>query len=221
LTLGFTIGLQHAFEPDHIAAVSTQITQEKLKERSSWQALKFSIARSSILGALWGAGHTTTLAIIGIALFYFAINVPENIFSSFELLVGAMLVFLGLFSILKYRQGHMHPHEHKDGSLHFDFHKHDDIEHKHNHASYLIGLVHGLAGSGILVVFLAASFDSAEMIMTFILFFGMGSIIGMSAISGIIGMPLVLVKRFETFPNTFRYATGVASIGIGLSMFLI
>jgi len=218
LALGLTIGLQHAFESDHITAISTQITKEKLKEKSSFRALKFLITKSSILGALWGAGHTTSLAIMGMGVFYFAITIPENIFLNFEVLVGIMLVFLGAFSILKYRQGHSHPHKHVDGTLHFDFHKHDDSEHKHGHTSYLIGMIQGLAGSGVLVVFLAASFDSVGMIMSFILFFGMGSIIGMSAISGLIGMPLVLTNRFATFPKIFRYITGAASIGIGASI---
>lgn len=218
LTLGLAMGLQHAFESDHIAAISTQITKEKLKEKSSLNTLKFLITKSSILGALWGAGHTSSLMIVGVVLFYFAISIPESVFSTFEVSVGFMLVFLGSSSILKYSQGHRHPHKHSDDSLHFDFHKHEDSEHKHSHTSYLIGLVHGLAGSGMLVIFIASSLDSFESVFTFILFFGLGSIISMSIISGMIGTPFVLTNKFESFPKIFRYVTGFTSIGIGVSI---
>ena len=66
--LGFTIGIQHAFEADHVAAVSTQISKSKLRQKSNKSLLKESFTKTSILGAFWGAGHTTTLVLIGFLL---------------------------------------------------------------------------------------------------------------------------------------------------------
>ena len=151
LTLGLAIGLQHAFEPDHVAAVTTQISKQKPKSQTIRQLLKEGIFKSSILGALWGAGHTTTLVIMGLLMFVLAINIPTNIFLGFEFIVGLMLVFLAFttFSNKKFfKTKHIHPHSHDNGTIHI--HPHDHVgEHTHSHKSYIIGCIHGLAGSGV------------------------------------------------------------------------
>ena len=84
LTLGLAVGLQHAFEPDHITAVTTQIAKRKQKTQQIKQLIKEGTLKSSILGALWGAGHTTTLVLVGLLLFVFSINIPSNVFLGFE-----------------------------------------------------------------------------------------------------------------------------------------
>ena len=138
LTLGLAIGLQHAFEPDHVAAVTTQISKQKSKSQTIRQLLKEGTFKSSILGALWGAGHTTTLVIMGLLMFVLAINIPTNIFLGFEFIVGLMLVFLALttFSNKKlFKIKHIHPHAHENGTIHIHPHEHVG-EHKHSHKSY-------------------------------------------------------------------------------------
>ena len=218
--LGLVVGIQHAFEPDHIAAVSTQISKSKFKQRPVRQLLKESFTTSSVLGALWGAGHTTTLILIGFLVYALTITIQNQIFSGFEFAVGVMLVFLGITTILnkKIRLKHKHPHQHKDGTLHFDEHKHEDSEHDHNHRSYFIGLVHGLAGSGSLVVLTAATLNNVGIVLGFIVIFGVGSMIGMVLVGSLIGVPFVFVNRIGLIQNTFRYVAGGFSLIIGFNI---
>ncbi len=218
--LGLTVGIQHAFEPDHIAAVSTQILKSKLTKKSTKQLIRQSITKSSILGAVWGAGHTTTLVLIGFLVYVLAITIQDEIFSGLEFVVGMMLVFLGITTILnkKIQFKHKHPHQHKDGTIHLDEHSHEDYNHKHAHKSYLIGLVHGLAGSGSLVVLTATSLDNLEMILGFIVIFGIGSMIGMALVGSVMGVPLAFGNRIELIQKIFRYVTGVFSLVIGFNI---
>ena len=77
LTLGLVIGLKHAFEPDHIAAVSTQISIQKNNSQSLKQRIIEGAFKSSLIGAIWGAGHTTTLVLIGLLVYVLSINIPD------------------------------------------------------------------------------------------------------------------------------------------------
>ena len=220
LTLGLAIGLQHAFEPDHISAVTTQISKRKYKTQAVKQLLKEGAFKSSILGALWGAGHTTTLVIIGLLLFLFSINIPSNIFLGFEFIVGIMLVILALttFSNKKlFKMKHTHPHLHSNGTLHIHPHNHDS-EHKHTHKSYIIGCIHGLAGSGSLVVLMASTLGDVETVLSFILIFGIGSVIGMTIISSLIGLPFALTNKFGIASKALRYIACTVSLLIGANI---
>jgi ABC-type nickel/cobalt efflux system permease component RcnA len=219
--LGLSIGVEHAFEPDHVAAVSTQVSKGRFIQKSKTQLIKSGTVRSSTLGILWGAGHTTTLALMGLLVYTLAVKVEQQIFSSLELIVGLMLVFLAVSTILnkkliKFR--HRHPHQHPDGSIHYDSHDHDDINHKHGHRSYLIGCIHGLAGSGSLVVLTAATLDNVGLVLSFILIFGLGSIVGMALVSGLMGLPFALSTRFLSINKIFRYVAGAFSLVIGVNI---
>lgn len=97
--LGLAIGLEHAFEPDHVAAVSTQVSKGRFMQKSTKQIIKSGTMRSSILGAFWGAGHTTTLVLMGLLVYALAVKIEQNIFSSLELIVGMMLIFLAITTI--------------------------------------------------------------------------------------------------------------------------
>ncbi len=220
LTLGLAVGLQHAFEPDHISAVTTQISKRKYKIQNVKQLLKEGTFKSSILGALWGAGHTTTLVIMGLVLFLFSINIPSNVFLGFEFIVGIMLVFLAIttFSNKKlFKLKHTHPHVHSNGTLHIHPHNHDE-EHKHTHKSYLIGCIHGLAGSGSLVVIMASTLGDIETVLSFILIFGIGSVIGMTIISSLIGLPFALTSKFGSASKILRYIACTTSLLIGVNI---
>ena len=218
--LGFLVGIQHAFEPDHVSAVSTQILKSKFDKKSIKQLIKESITKSSILGAVWGAGHTTTLVLIGFLVYALAITIHDHIFSGFEFAVGIMLVFLGVTTIFnkKIQFKHKHPHQHQDGTIHLDEHNHDDSNHRHTHKSYLIGLVHGLAGSGSIVVLTATTFDNVGMVLGFIVIFGAGSMIGMALVGSVMGVPLAFGNRIELIQKIFRYVAGVFSLVIGFNI---
>jgi len=220
LTLGLVIGLKHAFEPDHIAAVTTQISKQKNNSQSLKQRIKEGTFKASLIGAIWGAGHTTTLVLMGLLVYVLSINIPQVFFSGSEFLVGIMLIFLAFTTIsnkklFKFR--HVHPHIHEDGVIHAHPHEHKG-EHKHAHKSYLIGCIHGLAGSGALVVVIAAALTSVQEVLSFILIFGIGSIIGMILASSLIGIPFVFSNKISSLNRTLRYVAGSVSLLIGITI---
>jgi len=220
LTLGLAIGLQHAFEPDHIAAVTTQVIRQKNNSQSLKELIKKSALKSSIIGAIWGAGHTTTLVLVGLLVYLFSVNIPDVFFISSEFIVGVMLIFLAIttFSNKKlFKIKHRHPHAHKDGTIHTHPHDHSG-DHKHGHKSYLIGCIHGLAGSGVLLVVIAGTLSSVQDILSFILIFGVGSIIGMTVVSSLIGIPFALSNKAVSLEKTLRYVVGSISFLIGISI---
>jgi high-affinity nickel permease len=218
--LGLAIGLEHAFEPDHVAAVSTQVSRGRSAQKSTKQIIKSGTIKSSTLGVFWGAGHTTTLVLMGLLAYALAVKIEENIFASLEFIVGLMLVLLAITTILnkKITILHRHPHQHEDGTIHFDHHGHDDSDHKHGHKSYLIGCIHGLAGSGSIIVLTAATLNNVGMVLGFILIFGMGSIIGMAVISGLLGLPFAMSAKISNVNRIFRYAAGAFSLAIGANI---
>lgn len=204
-----------------MAAVGTQVSKVRISKLSIKQIIKKSITKSSLLGAIWGAGHTTTLVLMGLVVFALAVTIQERVFSGLEFVVGVMLVFLGITTVLNknlVKFKHMHPHQHEDGSIHFDVHEHSNEDHRHGHKSYIIGLVHGLAGSGSLVVLTAVTLDNISMVLSFILIFGIGSTIGMAMVGGLMGLPFVLVKKITTIQKIFRYVAGSFSLIIGVNI---
>jgi hypothetical protein len=111
----------------------------------------------------------------------------------------------------------MHSHAHKDGTIHTHPHDHGS-DHKHGHKSYLIGCIHGLAGSGVLLVVIAGTLSSIQDILSFILIFGVGSVIGMTVISSLIGIPFALSNKALSLEKTLRYVVGSVSFLIGISI---
>ena len=220
LTLGLVIGLKHAFEPDHIAAVSTQISKQKNNSQSLKQRIKEGTIKSSLIGAMWGAGHTTTLVLIGLLVYVLSINIPEVFFTGSEFLVGIMLIFLAFTTLSNkklFKIKHMHPHTHEDGIVHTHPHEHDSV-HKHTHKSYLIGCIHWLAGSGAIIVVIAGALTSIQDVLSFILIFGIGSIIGMVLVSNLIGIPFVFSNKISSLNRTLRYVAGSVSLLIGITI---
>ena len=145
LGLGLAIGLEHAFEPDHVAAMGTQVSREPGAAKSKLQRIRGGIARSSLAGAIWGAGHTTTIVLVGLLAYVAVLIIQDWVFSGLEFIVGVMLLVLGISSILNrrlFRLGHAHRHKHEDGTVHTHKHDHRDGSHRHTHRSYVIGLVH-------------------------------------------------------------------------------
>ena len=200
LALGFVLGIKHAIEPDHVIAVSTIASQSK------------KLLRSSLAGVFWGIGHTTTLLIVGVILIFMKGEIPEKWAMSLEFLVGIMLVYLGITTILSLKSIHLHQHEH------------DGEEHKHNHQhksvsylkSMLIGFVHGLAGSGAMVLLTMSTVNSAWEGAIYILIFGAGTVIGMLFFTTIIGIPFVFSVKNLNLNKTLTQVTGVISTVFGI-----
>lgn len=217
LALGLVIGLRHAMEADHIAAVSTIVASSEKK-----------LHRASILGALWGLGHTATLFVATVAVLLLAINIPEEVSGTFEFGVGIMLVFLGATTLTGFKTGkflrgivgagrgrrHVHSHFHADsGIVHTHDHSHND--HRHNHKSLIVGMVHGMAGSGALMLVVLTAVNSIPLGLAYIAIFGAGSITSMVAMSTLIGLPFAKAKH-EKLGLVIKYASAVVAIAIGI-----
>jgi hypothetical protein len=218
--LGFLLGLQHALEADHIAAVAS-IAADKKGFRP--------IVRH---GALWGLGHALTLGAFGGAVYALKLSLTERLASGLEFAVGVMLVILGarvLFLLVKSRT-HFHVHRHGTGEVHFHAHSHaGDVRnhaassHAHPHPvrgwgrSVTVGMIHGLAGSAALVALAASSAPSMPLGLAFMLLFGIGSVAGMALFSAIIAVPLSWTAHTLTWASRGLQAlAGVVAIGIGL-----
>ena len=215
LGFGFLLGIRHAFDVDHIAAVSTIIHNHK------------SIKKSTLVGLFWGFGHTISLFFVGLIVLLLKITIPEKLALSFELIVGIMLFILGinvLFSINK-NKIHIHKHKHHDIE-HIHFHSHKLIgHHQHRHLEFkkslFIGLIHGLAGSAALTLLILATVNSVLLGLIYILIFGIGSIVGMMIVSSIISLPFKLIpNNLQKTQKILELSTGLFSAIIGLFMII-
>ncbi len=216
LLLGLVIGLKHAMEADHVAAVSTIVASNDKKLR-----------RAPILGALWGLGHTATLFVAGLIVLLLAINIPERVSGTLEFGVGIMLVFLGVTTLTGFKAGkfmrgifrrhtHEHVHVHEDtGIVHS--HEHDHHNHRHSHKSILIGMIHGMAGSGALMLVVLSTINSVPLGLAYIAIFGAGSIASMAAMSALIGLPFAKARHMK-LSLALRYTAAIATLAIGAGL---
>ncbi|HEY3279922.1 MAG TPA: hypothetical protein VGJ83_05365 [Gemmatimonadales bacterium] len=190
LLLGIVLGFRHAFEPDHLAAVSTLAT----RQGSPWAAAR--------LGLAWGLGHTATVGAIVLLVVALGVRLPAGLWPAAELAVAALLVLLGVTVVWRYARGrwHMHLHAH-DQHPHLHLHSHaGGTGHAHLHASadarrsLGFGIAHGLAGSGAIAVFLVAAAPDAASRLAYFAAFGAGTILGMLTVS----LTLTLLVRFAS-----------------------
>lgn len=172
--------------------------------------------KAILIGTFWGVGHTTTLFIMGLVVLFLKISIPEKISSSLEGLVGVILVILG-FRALKKTKMLFHTHKHKHGEIIHE-HLHEKISSSHSHQmSFLVGLVHGLAGSGMLMLLVLSTIHSLLEGISYILLFGLGSILGMSVMSFLIGVPFSFSSnKFPQLEMYLRLLAGILSMIFGL-----
>ena len=215
--LGFVLGLRHALDTDHLAAVSTVLAQ-----RPSFRA-------SGMIGFSWGLGHTAILLLVGAVVLVCRVPVPEPIALAAEFGVGAMLVFLGCMLGLRLarERWHVHRHEH-DGTQHLHLHSHALTEdHGHGHwwrdsvRPFCIGMAHGLAGSAALLLIVLSSARSVSEGLIYIAVFGAGSILGMMLVGMVVSLPVIWSLNLGR--PMFLAVQGLASLGsvaVGLTIML-
>ena len=176
-------GLIHAFEADHILAVTNIVSQRT----------RFLPAVKD--GIFWGLGHTSTIFLVGVIMIVFKVNIPAGAFSYFEAAVGLMLIVVAsyrLFIFLRDEQTVVpfHKHQHEHAGVNHHLHTHIHLKGKNLHkASYGIGIVHGLAGSGTLVVLIMTQIESIANSILYLVIFGLGSIVGMTLVAGMFSVP--------------------------------
>jgi len=200
MALGFVLGLRHATEADHLAAISTIVTERR------------SLLSSSLVGAFWGLGHTLALLIAGVGVLLLRYQMTDRVAHALELCVGIMLVLLGanLLRTLVHRgTSHRHPHS----TVASDSHSEAWLVAR----PLLVGMVHGLAGSAPLLLLTLTVVSSPLAAFSYIAVFGVGSMMGMSIMSLLLGVPARLtVEHFARTHLALRGLSGLFSVAIGL-----
>jgi ABC-type nickel/cobalt efflux system permease component RcnA len=220
LTFGFILGLRHALDPDHLVAVSTIVSEHK------------SVARSSLIGTFWGLGHTASLLAVSILILLLRASIPEHIALWMEIPVALMLVALGVTTTgraIRERgwriHSHIHAHEENERP-HRHLHVHVKHEHIHQHRlfhlgrrPFVVGLVHGVAGSAAVTLAVLTTIPSVSLGLVYIAVFGIGSIGGMLLMSAMIGLPIAITaRRFSIINGGIRLFAGLFSILFGLAL---
>ena len=151
LLISLLLGLRHASDPDHLAAVSTLIASEEHE----------GVRKATCMGFSWGLGHGTTLVLVGMPLVLLGQYLPERIEQAAEVAIGVIIVVLAVRLLARWRRGvfHAHAHSHDGDPPHRHLHSHaDGSVHEHSHdthglrtplSAYGVGLVHGVGGSGV------------------------------------------------------------------------
>ncbi|HEY9080675.1 hypothetical protein [Magnetovibrio sp.] len=218
-TLAFLIGMSHALEADHVAAVSSMATRQK------------SVGQIVRTGAVWGLGHTLTLMAFAGAALVLGLTIHDTMAGWLEFTVGVMLVGLGghvLYRLVRDRI-HFHLHKHQAAAPHFHAHSHAGegldhtrSSHEHDHAPFplralLVGMMHGMAGSAALLVLSATTAPTASSGLAYVIVFGIGSMLGMAGLSVLIAVPIALSARFLTWAHRgLQTATGLATMALGV-----
>src|SRR5918996_4488336 len=213
--LGLILGIKHALDADHLIAVSTIVSEHK------------NIKWASLIGVFWGLGHTATLFLVGLLVIGLRITIPARMALGLEFAVAVMLVVLGgnlLWRAFGTEKVHLHTHTHNP-ETHAHFHVHASPGQDHSHAHpfksmrkpFLVGMVHGLAGSAALMLLVLTTIPSPLAGLAYIVIFGVGSVGGMLVLSSLIGLPFVLTaQRFNRVNRWIRVVAAVASIAFGL-----
>jgi hypothetical protein len=226
LGLGFLLGMQHALEADHIAAVS------------SIAARRTEVGDIVKHGLTWGLGHTLTLFVFAGAAILLGDAIPEYLAQPIETAVGIMLVGLGAHVLWRLWRDrvHFHSHGHGDGTVHIHAHSHVQslaqnsanatlphtrAVHEHAHGfrwrTLLVGLMHGMAGSAALLLLTVSRASSPAVGLGYVALFGIGSMTGMGALSTVIAVPLAVSARWLTSANSaLQGAVGIVTIAIGV-----
>lgn len=185
-------GFLHAFESDHLLAVSSMVSNRN----------KIELAIKD--GIFWGLGHTSTILFIGLIFLLLKFNTNKEIFNYLEVGVGFMLIFLGISRIKKWSRNknitnNILEHTHNDGT----FHSHHILKESNHLPAYIIGLIHGLAGSGALILIVMSKSNSTFYGLLYLALFGLGSVCGMTLASSIFSMPfskkIFKKNHFQTF----------------------
>jgi ABC-type nickel/cobalt efflux system permease component RcnA len=188
-------------------------------------------------GLSWGAGHAVTLGFIGGVLIVLRLAVPERVALFFELLVALMLILLGGAAVVSALRVRVHAHEHEhDGERHAHLHLHvvahapegaraAGVPHRHPHPvrimvrPFLVGTVHGLAGSAALVLLVLTTLPTVLLGLVYLGIFGAGSIAGMGLMSLALGAPLAVAERRAVWIlRPIRAAAGIGSLALGVSL---
>ncbi len=216
LLVSLLLGLRHASDPDHLAAVTTLIASEEPE----------AVRKATSMGLSWGLGHGTTLVLLGLPLVLLGQYLPEGIQQAAEVAIGVIIVALALRLLLRWRRGyfHAHHHTHEGGETHRHLHSHaQGSVHEHTHSTaprtplsaYGVGLVHGVGGSGGLTLLLLSTIPSPSEAVVALLVFAAGTAVSMALLSTVFGLAIAAgpvarnLERVAPVLGTLAAAFGV------------
>jgi hypothetical protein len=236
LALGFVVGMQHALEADHLAAIAALASQVH------------GARRTFRLGAAWGIGHSLPLLLLGGVMLAAGLAVPEALERWLDAAVGVMLIVLGTGVLRRFarRRIHLHVHRHHEGQTHLHAHAHEGEPrrdprlhehrshehrsqehrlHEHHHGKALTlraglaGIVHGLAGSGALVLLALQGIHSAALGMVYIALFALGSLAGMALLTATLSLPLQFTAlRLTRVHAAIQGTAGLGAVALGANI---
>jgi len=214
LTFAFGLGLLHALDADHILAVSALSSDKSGFHNSTRYALR------------WSVGHGAILLAITVLIHWSVISMPAEVSALAEQLVGVVLIVLGLLVLYQIRSKRLHFHFHKHkNKTHAHWHPHDDQDiekknHQHEHKAFLIGGLHGLAGSAPLLAIIPLS--EAKPIsysLLYLLVFSLGVFLAMISFGGLFGSLLKrLAEVSEKYVTTVKTLVAVLAISAGVHL---
>ncbi len=229
---GFLLGMRHATDADHVIAVTTILSRSRR------------FLHSTMIGALWGFGHTVTVLIVGIAIIAFNVVIPPPVGLAMELAVAVMLITLGILNLTGAMRrvterltppAPLHGHDHAHRHAHADEpaeHGHDHA-HLHGHGSdpgllatfgwyqlarpVVVGLVHGLAGSAAVALLVLATISETGTAIAYLIVFCLGVAAGMAMLTTLIGLPFLVSRtRSERINRWLTVGSGVLSLALGI-----
>jgi high-affinity nickel permease len=217
LLISLLLGLRHASDPDHLAAVTTLIASGEERQR---------VRKAGTMGFLWGLGHGTTLVLIGLPLVLLNQYLPEIVGKIAEVAIGCIIVLLAVRLLVRWRRGlyHVHVHTHDGSEAHRHVHSHVlDESHGHAHrvprrtplSSYGVGLVHGIGGSGGLTLLLISTISDKAQATGALLLFAAGTAVSMALLSTALGLVIAggpIARNFERVAPVL----GVLSMAFGV-----
>lgn len=197
LALGFLLGMRHATDPDHVVAVTTIVSQQR------------SVSRAAAVGALWGAGHTATIVLVGGAILLFRLVIPPRLGLAMEFAVAVMLILLGLRALHGARRDKGDDRGVMRGEMQRG--RWGAIR------PVAIGFVHGLAGSAFVAMLVLTAIQSAVVGILYLLVFGVGTVAGMTLVTAAVATPAVYAASRVTGAQRYvQLAAGLASVCFGL-----
>jgi len=229
---GFLLGVRHATDADHVIAVTTILSRSRR------------FLHSTMIGALWGFGHTVTVLIVGIAIIAFNVVIPEPVGLGMELAVAVMLITLGILNLTGAMRrvterltppAPLHGHDH----AHLHAHADEPAEHGHDHAHLhghgsdpgllatfgwyqlarpvAVGLVHGLAGSAAVALLVLATISDTRTAIAYLIVFCLGVAAGMALLTTVIGLPFLVSRtRSERINRWLTIGSGILSLVLGI-----
>jgi ABC-type nickel/cobalt efflux system permease component RcnA len=220
LLISLLLGLRHASDPDHLAAVTTLIASEEPE----------AVRKAAFMGLSWGLGHGTTLVLLGLPLVLLGRYLPEGIQQAAEVAIGVIIVVLALRLLVRWRRGffHAHHHTHEGGEAHRHLHSHaEGPVHEHAHSAalrtplsaYGVGLVHGVGGSGGLTLLLLSTIPSPSEAVVALLIFAAGTAVSMALLSTVFGLAIAagpVARNFERVAPVL--GTLAAAFGVWYSL---